>query len=97
MARREPSSVAGSSASGGSGLPHRHRQPEATSVDREKAYTPEQFTQPFCDFMRDCPTAFHVVDYAKTKLEAAGFLEVRLSANAGPLHGTKKKSNQTCC
>lgn len=54
------------------------RQPAASAAAarQQQEYTPEQFTQPFCDFMTENPTPFHVVDYCKTKLQNAGFHEV---------------------
>lgn len=40
--------------------------------------TPEEYTQPFCDFLTESPTVFHAVDYFVKQLKTAGFEEVRL-------------------
>lgn len=47
-----------------------------------KGLAPEAFTKPFLDFLRENPTVFHAVDYFKTKLDGAGYVEV--FAPAGP-------------
>jgi hypothetical protein len=39
---------------------------------------PEEYTQPFCDFLTESPTVFHAVDYFVKQLKTAGFEEVRL-------------------
>ncbi|OAA53887.1 Peptidase M18 [Cordyceps fumosorosea ARSEF 2679] len=57
------------------------RQPTAEAAataarQQRQEYTPEQFTQPFCDFMTENPTSFHVVDYCKSRLHNAGFQEL---------------------
>lgn len=83
MTRREPSSAAGLSATVGSLSSFRQPMPPATAARQAKEYTPEQFTQPFCDFMTENPTPFHVVDYCKTKLHEAGFREVSLPSSPG--------------
>lgn len=77
MARNRTASIAGSVASANSlGLVHRQPVIATTAGHEDKNYKPEQFTQPFCDFMRQCPTVFHVVDYCKARLDAGGFEEV---------------------
>ncbi len=61
----------------------------SSSIDNSRSYSrcvpaPSQhlaakdFTKPFCDFITDNPTAFHVVNYSKTKLHAAAYQEVRV-------------------
>lgn len=41
------------------------------------ATKPEAFTKPFCDFLTENPTVFHTVEYSKSKLRNAGYVEVR--------------------
>ncbi|KAL7925551.1 peptidase M18-like protein [Trichoderma austrokoningii] len=38
--------------------------------------TPEAFTEPFLDFLRENPTVFHAVDYFQSKLNDAGYVEL---------------------
>lgn len=38
--------------------------------------SPETFTEPFCNFLRDNPTIFHSVEYFKKKAAAIGYKEV---------------------
>ncbi|KAI1305727.1 aminopeptidase-like protein [Xylaria venustula] len=38
--------------------------------------TPEAFTEPFCNFLRENPTIFHTVDYLKTKMTSLGYKEL---------------------
>ncbi|KAJ6783132.1 hypothetical protein PWT90_01430 [Aphanocladium album] len=76
MTRSEPSSVAGSYASVGATSALRQPTTPETPAPQHKEYSPEQFTQPFCEFMTQNPTPFHVVDYCKTKLRDAGFQEL---------------------
>lgn len=86
MTGREPLSPAGSCAEVGSSSVSRQPATPTTAARQHQQYTPEQFTQPFCDFMTQNPTPFHVVDYCKTKLHDAGFHEVRVTAcSHGPL------------
>ena len=40
--------------------------------------SPEEYTQPFCEFLTENPTVFHAVDYFEKKLEKAGFKKVYL-------------------
>ncbi|CAG8972776.1 hypothetical protein HYALB_00006868 [Hymenoscyphus albidus] len=35
--------------------------------------SPEEYTQPFCDFLTENPTVWHAVDYFEKKLTVAGF------------------------
>ncbi|KAI1437507.1 aminopeptidase-like protein [Xylaria sp. CBS 124048] len=37
---------------------------------------PEAFTEPFCDFMRENPTVFHVVEYFQRKLKSLDYKEL---------------------
>lgn len=41
--------------------------------EKSKSVKPEEYTQPFCDFLTDNPTVFHAVDAVAKDLEAAGF------------------------
>ncbi|AEO62709.1 uncharacterized protein THITE_2061958 [Thermothielavioides terrestris NRRL 8126] len=41
-----------------------------------KDLRPEAFTKPYCDFMTENPTVFHVVDYFKQKLLKVGYTEL---------------------
>ncbi|OAA37538.1 vacuolar aspartyl aminopeptidase Lap4 [Beauveria brongniartii RCEF 3172] len=75
MTRRHPSASPGLCATFGSSCAP--RQPAAAAAPPHQEYTPEQFTQPFCDFMTENPTAFHVVEYCKAKLHEASFQELR--------------------
>ncbi|KAI0977068.1 aminopeptidase-like protein [Xylaria arbuscula] len=38
--------------------------------------TPEAFTEPFCNFLRENPTIFHTVEYLKTKLTSLDYKEL---------------------
>ncbi|KAJ4158005.1 uncharacterized protein LMH87_008552 [Akanthomyces muscarius] len=76
MTGREPSSPTGSYATVGSSSVSRQPATPTTAARQPQEYTPEQFTQPFCDFMTQNPTPFHVVDYCKTKLRDADFHEL---------------------
>lgn len=48
-------------------------------IQKEKAFrsfglkSPEKYTQPFCDFLTEYPTVFHVVHYCEKKLGLAGY------------------------
>lgn len=78
MARQQPSGAAGYPLRTTSGS-HRQPEPEPVAVGApQAAYTPEQFTQPFCDFMTQSPTPFHVVDYCESRFRASGFQQVRM-------------------
>lgn len=46
------------------------------------ASKPESFTKPFCDFLTENPTIFHAVGYFQDKLNAGGFIEVRMSVQS---------------
>ncbi|XWW97829.1 hypothetical protein V2A60_005816 [Cordyceps javanica] len=76
--RREPSSPAGLYATVGTCSAPRQPAAPATAAQQHghREYTAEQFTQPFCDFMTENPTSFHVVDYCKAQLRDAGFQEL---------------------
>lgn len=50
--------------------------PNACSTCAVMESKPEAFTEPFCAFLRDCPTIFHAVDYFKTKMTSLGYKEV---------------------
>lgn len=39
---------------------------------------PEEYTQPFCDFLTENPTVWHAVDYFKEKLVTGGYKMVSL-------------------
>ena len=40
--------------------------------------SPEEYTQPFCDFLTENPTVFHAVDYFENQLVKAGYSKVCL-------------------
>lgn len=42
-----------------------------------KSQEPSASTKPYCRFMTENPTIFHVVDYFERKMKALGFMEVR--------------------
>lgn len=48
-------------------------------LEKEKAFNqfglkgPEAYTRPFCEFLTENPTVFHVVQYFESRLEKAGF------------------------
>ncbi|KGQ04394.1 Vacuolar aminopeptidase 1 [Beauveria bassiana D1-5] len=85
MTRRQPDTSAGLCATFGSSSAPRQRAAAVAPPHQE--YTPEQFTQPFCDFMTENPTPFHVVDYCKTKLHDSGFQELPSRESwAGKIH-----------
>lgn len=48
---------------------------------RVSVLRPEDFTQPYCDFLRECPTIFHAVRYFKAKMNTHGYEEVRRGDN----------------
>ncbi|KAM3430240.1 hypothetical protein NHJ13734_007835 [Beauveria thailandica] len=85
MTRRQPSASVGLCAT--LGLSSALQQPAAAAAPPHLEYTPEQFTQPFCDFMTENPTPFHVVDYCKVKLHEASFQELPSRESwAGKIH-----------
>jgi aminopeptidase I len=48
------------------------REPEAA-----KLLDPAAYTKPFCDFLQENPTVFHVVDHFKSRATKLGYTEVR--------------------
>lgn len=59
-------------------IPELHQSPTKLEPSRKtseeiKTVKPEEYTQPFCDFLTQNPTVFHAVDAVAKDLEAAGF------------------------
>ncbi|KAK8153990.1 aminopeptidase I zinc metalloprotease-domain-containing protein [Phyllosticta citrichinensis] len=48
-------------------------EPSMKTSEETKTVKPEEYTQPFCDFLTQNPTVFHAVDAVAKDLEAAGF------------------------
>jgi hypothetical protein len=51
----------------------------ANKLEMQKVFSlksPEEYTQPLCDFLTENPTVFHAVDYFEKRLEKAGYTKV---------------------
>ncbi len=54
----------------------RERLERAAESTKATVKSPEEYTEPFCEFLTENPTVFHAVDYFKKKLEGKGFEKV---------------------
>lgn len=56
----------------------------ATSQQSAKLLDPAAYTKPFCDFLQENPTVFHVVDHFRSRATKAGYTEVRQTRGTAP-------------
>jgi aminopeptidase I len=50
--------------------------PASQAVKSAKDIKPEEYSQPFLDFINNNPTVFHTVDFFSKRLESEGFVKL---------------------